>query len=652
MKKCRALLLIWFILALGIFPLSAGAEDKDQKDSSDFIELDDVIISATRTPASLDSISASSSIVSEKQIKSSPASDIGHLLEMTNILEVIDYGPGGVSIASMRGSSQEQVLVLIDGERINNSRYGGVDLDNISTTYAKRIEVVRGGHSAMYGADAVGGIINIITKQPVGSKAQVWGSAGAYGAATWGVEASKQYKAVSGLVSFSHVESESDFPFEDKNSRELIRENASTNKRSVLGKFNWAISEFTNLHLSGDHLYADRGDPGPIGLYTPEANKQDRNFSLKATLEHELGNNALIKLSGSKGDATLRYVNPLGLYPVDDTHKNNIYGTELQVYLLRNTNMPLTGGIALRNDNVASTALGDRTRDTYSGYIQQEFSRNFIGSALKLNRVVLFPAVRWDHYSDFEAGISPKIGFLASFGKSSTATVRANIGKSYRAPTMNELYWPADAFASGNPDLKPERSVNMDAGLYLSLARPVSLPQLSLVTCGVSYFQNSFDDRIQWTPREAGKWSPLNLSEALSTGLEAEMRTGIFSNLVSLGANYMFLKAEDMLERQLVYRPRHSLGYSVRVGTQSLWGQLQGLYRSRRYYTVQNTKWLEPFMKYDLQFGMERRVWSSTNMGLILEIRNVLDKKYQQAADYPLPGREWSIKTSISMEGK
>jgi outer membrane cobalamin receptor len=177
-----------------------------------------------------------------------------------------------------------------------------------------------------------------------------------------------------------------------------------------------------------------------------------------------------------------------------------------------------------------------------------------------------------------------------------------------------------------------------------------------MARCGVSYFWNSFRDRIIWNPGEAGKWSPQNLSEANSTGMEIETRVyAAFWNvpdLLSLGMNYTFLIAEDTLGRQLTYRPKHSLGYTFRVGTDRIWGQVQGLYRSRRYYTVQNTKWLDPFMKHDLQLGMERRLWSNASLGIVFEVKNIFDERYQLVADYPLPGREWNIRTSIGMGGE
>lgn len=653
MEKYRTFAIAWVILVLAMLPLTIVAED-DSQDA--VIELDEIVISATRTPASLNNISASSSVVTEKQIKSSMATDLGSLLEKTNLIDVLDYGPGGISIASIRGSSHEQVLVLVDGERINDSMSGGVDLDTIPIMSAKRIEIVRGGQSAMYGADAVGGVINIITKQPIGAKARAWSTVGAYDSVSWGLEASKRIGTVAGILSFSRTTSESDFSFNDKFGRELVRENADFTKRSVFGKLTWDISDYAILKVSGDHYYADKGSPGPIGQFTPEANKRDRAIGFKADLEHSLREGVFYKLSGYKRDTTLRFRNPQGPYPVDDTHKADAMGTEIQVHVLQNTSIPLIGGVSFRQDDINSTALGDLGRETYSAYIQQELSKDFGSNALRLSRVSAFPAVRWDHYSDFEAGTSPKLGLLASFGQLRVVTAKANIGRSYRAPSMNDLYWPPDPFAFGNPNLEPERATNMDAGLFFHTSEAPVFTQLSTIRLGATYFRNSFRDRIQWTPDGDGKWSPQNLSEALSVGLETEIQAGIsFLNvpdLISVTANHTFLKAEDMLERQLIYRPKHSLGYALRVGTDRVWGQVQGLYRSRVYYTVQNTKSLDPFMNYDFQLGVERRLRDSTNVGIIFEITNIFDTEYQHIADYPLPGREWSIRTSISLEGE
>ena len=558
--------------------------------------------------------------------------------------------------ASLRGSSSEQVLVLVDGERINDARSGIVDLDNVPVTHAKRIEIVRGGQSAIYGADAVGGVINIITRQPTGTTARAWSTLGSYDSLSWGLEASKRVKTLSGLISFSRAAAESDFPFEDKYGREFVRENADFTKRNVFGRLKWNVSRSLILRLSGDYFYSDKGDPGAIGQSSPDATKQDESNGLRANMEQILGEGTFYKLSVYRRDATLRYINPQQPYPVDDTHETRAVGGEMQMHFLQSTAIPLVGGFSLRNDDIASTALGDEERETFSGYLQQELGRDLSGGPLRLSRIAVFPALRWDHYSDFEAGMSPRVGFLASFGRERVTSVKANIGRSYRAPTLNDLYWPPDAFAVGNPDLKPEKSRDVDAGIHVHLRDASLPPALSEVRCAVSYFRSSFEDRIQWTPGAEGKWSPQNLSEAHSAGLETEarVRTSFWNmpDLVSLGASYTYLRAQDALERQLIYRPKHSLGYSLRLGTRGFWGQIQGLYQSRRYYTVENTKWLDPFRKHDLQVGVERRLRNIANVGFTLEVKNIFDNRQQLVADYPLPGREWSFRTSIGMEGE
>lgn len=613
----------------------------------DSIKMDEIVVTATRKPTSPDNTSASVSIIPENQISSSIANDLSDLLKTANVVNISDYGPGSLSMASIRGSSSGQVLVLVDGQRINDSRSGIVDLHNIPLTSVERIEIIRGGQSAMYGADAVGGIINIITKKPNKSQAKVWSSLGAYNSTSYGLEASRKFSSVSGLLAFSKTSFKSDFPFENKYGEKMIRENAESDARSLFGKLQWDVLPSASLKISGDHSYSERGDPGPIGQYTPEAEKREKANNIKGTFEHNLNQWLLYKLTCHKRDATMRYMNPGGMYPSDDTHKTDNIGAEMQLYMLQDTPIPLIWGFSLANDDVTSTALGDKERKTYSAYYHQEFRKKLEENPFYLSEIAAFPAFRWDYYSDFEAGLSPKIGFLASFGEKRFASIKANLGRSYKAPTLNDLYWPADAFATGNPDLKPERSKDFDMGLYF---------YLNNARLGASVFKNSYSNRIQWTPGESGKWSPQNLSDVNSEGVESEINFVLplwnIPDFLQIGTNYTFVKAEDSLKRQLIYRPKHSAGYTLRAGNNKIWCQLQGLYQSERYYTVQNTKWLDSFMKHDFQVGLGRRFLNTANFGVIFEVKNIFDKKYLLVADYPLPGREWSIKTSISMEGE
>ncbi|MBC8461081.1 MAG: TonB-dependent receptor [Deltaproteobacteria bacterium] len=333
------------------------------------------------------------------------------------------------------------------------------------------------------------------------------------------------------------------------------------------------------------------------------------------------------------------------MYKTDDTHGTKAIGGEFQTQIHLRESSPLTLGILLKKEDVSSTALGERYRNSISGYAQQELCIGISENALKLNQIVLFPALRWDDYTDFDAGISPKLSFLAKFFKNGNLIAKGSIGKSYRAPTMNDLYWPEDAFAKGNPSLKPERSVDFESGLGFDLSQIKAFS----IRSSIAYFQNRFQDRILWSPGIGGKWTPENLSDANIRGVEAEasLRISLFSQAVlDLSTNYIFLKAEDSLGRQLLYQPRHSGNYSIRISARNIWTQFEGLYKGKRYYTRENTKWLEPFVIHNIKLGFEKII-STTELGVILELRNAFDVSYQLMADYPLPGRQWRCKVSI-----
>lgn len=646
MKKLMSLLIYMSISFM--FSAIISAEE------SDLIKLDDIIISATRTQSSIDKVSVSSSVISEKQIFNSSANDIGELLGETNIVQILDYGPGSLASASLRGSTSSQVLVLIDGKRINDSRAGDANLDIIPLANVKRIEIIKGGQSAIYGADAIGGIINIITKQPDRTNANVWSNIGSYGLRSYGLDFSERTKYLSGTFSLSNTSSESDFPFQNKFGEVLTRKNANYDRRSLFAKI--VIDSFKSaiFDLSASHYYSDSGSPGYIGYYTPDASKKDKTNDLTINFEHEPISIFSYKITAYNRKTFMRYIDPTYPYPSDDTHKNNIKSAEIQTYLLKNSKIPIVSGMLFTSEDVNSTAIENRNRQTFSIYAQQELNKNVDLKYLKT--ISIFPAFRWDHYSDFSAGLSPKLGILIHLDD--VFTLRSNIGKSYRAPSMNDLYWPSSAMTAGNPDLKPERSTDIDAGVQVHIQRSPKNIGISMIRLGTTYFKNNITDGIQWTPGQGGKWTPSNVAKIENRGVETEGHIQISAfnipNFISIDGNYTFLNSKNNLGKQLMYRPKHSVGHTVRIGSENLWFKASGVYQSRRYYTKENTKWLDPFMKYDFQVGMERSLWNVTKIGLSIELKNAFDKQYQLISDYPLPGREWIFKfySKLAMEDR
>jgi len=131
-------------------------------------DLGEVVITPTRTPKLLGDVSLHTTIITKEEIAKSGARNIGEVIEKETGVKVDSYGAMGAQTeVSMRGSSSKQVLVLIDGQRMNCIQYGYVDFSEFPLLeHIERIEIVRGPGSSLYGSGAMGGVINIITKDP------------------------------------------------------------------------------------------------------------------------------------------------------------------------------------------------------------------------------------------------------------------------------------------------------------------------------------------------------------------------------------------------------------------------------------------------------------------------------------------------------
>ena len=182
MKNKKHFLLIIGIVALiqiiTVIPgLASGNENQ-------IFSLDEIVVIASKYPERLLDSVASVEVITEEEIEAAQAENLADILSAVSGLEINDYGnAGGLKAISIRGSSPEQVLVMLDGRPMNNPQTGKIDLGQIPANIIEKIEIYRGPASAIYGANALGGVVNIITKKGKGdSKGAVNVNVGTYGA--------------------------------------------------------------------------------------------------------------------------------------------------------------------------------------------------------------------------------------------------------------------------------------------------------------------------------------------------------------------------------------------------------------------------------------------------------------------------------------
>jgi len=145
------------------------------------MQMNEVVVTATKTEQKPEDVTQSVTVITADDIKKSGATNVGDILSTTPGATVTNYGPlGALQSIELRGSSYQQVLVLLNGMRLNSGSAGGFDLSElpVSLDSIERIEIVRGPASALYGSDAMGGVINIITKKPTKPATTLSGAAG------------------------------------------------------------------------------------------------------------------------------------------------------------------------------------------------------------------------------------------------------------------------------------------------------------------------------------------------------------------------------------------------------------------------------------------------------------------------------------------
>jgi vitamin B12 transporter len=590
------------------------------------------------------------------------ARNLGDVLRPTVGLTVGTLGSlGSFQPVSIRGSSNEQVLVLVDGVRLNPAQGGGVDFSDLPIESVERVEVIRGGASALWGGDALAGIVNIVTL-PEGAAG---GSALRAGLGSLGARsASFDHRIGRGALRGSFlraraVRSDGTFEYESPSIGGTTRANSSLRSSYVDGGVRLlprgrrtadptvepapappaGPGSGPLLHFS--YYFAKKGVPGPAEFPTPNASQTDLRWSGGLT-------QTLPGLGGAGvggGTLVLRADNQVRRFDdsesflgaAHDLHENRTYSGTAAVPLPEVGRASGTLAAEGRRDRLRSTLLGRVVREAAALAVHARFEARRAAA----REILLLPAVRLDARSDGGPARSRKLGGAVEEILPGTS-LRASVGTSFRAPSFDDLFWPTRATFAGNEDLRPERGRDLDAGLSWTSRNRNAGASLTL-------FRNRIRDLIQWSPGAAGIWRPRNIGRADLKGIEAEARRdGLGAGPVRLGGtlNYAWLDPENESDsptvrgRDLPGRPRHRANAILEIdapGRLRLESEVSAV--GSRFATEANTKKLPGYTLWNLSLTGSPARW----LRLGASVRNVTNAAYVDIRDYPTPGREWSV---------
>jgi outer membrane cobalamin receptor len=577
-------------------------------------------------------------------------------------------GPGEPAEVSIRGSSASQVVVRLDGVRLNTAQAGRVDLSTIPVALLDRIEISRGGGSVQAGSDAVGGVVDLVTLRPGGEpRTRAVAAAGAFDTFEASIARAGTAAGFEYVAGWDGFRTDGDFEFERLPRRtglgvflpvpaEAERINNHVDRHSLLLGAGRSIGERLHVSLRDHLLYASRGMPGLDSGSVPDAGQRDdaheRRFRHLAHLQLDAAEIAGLPL-GARAEVAhllerLRFRDPDPVLrlggPIDVDELNTSWTLRLHLdgeAALAGARHRLATSVEHRRDALAAEDFGDPERSSFAWLVQDD--AGFLDGRLRL-----VPALRWERTQGFEAEWLPRIGVVVE--PVAGLRFKANLERAYRVPNFDELYFPDEGFLRGNPDLAAEESTDADAGLELAFERLGPIRDLRLEA---ALFDRNIDESIVFVLVGNNLVEPHNTGPATARGVELAAGLRLLEWL-ELSANHTRLRAEkDDTGTPLPGRAERETSVRAALGPPSGAARLIGEMHAVSEIPVTDTgnTIVPERTTWDLALWVDlarlaplRARWGTRSLLLGFEVANLTDEVVRDVQYFPQPGRTWMLR--------
>jgi outer membrane receptor for ferrienterochelin and colicins len=642
------------------------------------LEMPQVVVTAGKKAQSFQDVPNSVSIVTTKEIERR---------NRTYLDEVLEYTPGVTMVegdVNIRGSSGfslgagSRVLLLVDGIPMMPGDSGDIKWDIVPLSQIDRVEVIKGAGSALYGSHALGGVINIITKEPTAVPfTEVKLSTGAYDKpyhSEWewtdrlrhfnqlDLTHSRKIKNVGFFVSGGRRQSTG----YQQNGRYLNwnllgRADVKFNSHSQLTlQSNWATSEYGEIFMWRNQNDVFEMPVTSIGDWTTST-----KFSFNSVYRKLVNQKFTYKIRASYFKNFWKH----HYHDNDDFSEAQKLGLEIQGDYLPNKTHSFTFGIEGIYDITDSEMFGNRNGYTWAGYVQDEIHiseliTTTIGLRYDYHYVpadTLFSGPRYDYYSTFTTDtlisdnqFNPKIGLTIK--PTLLTTIRASIGRGFRSPTMAEMF--TETNTSGfrvipNPWLKAEKAWSYEIGINQILSQNILID--------IAAFHNDYQNFIEPERDEQNTVMFINVPRARIRGLEMTVQSSWWKKHINTSISYTYLdpkyisrdntfwwwleelagknKPEVSFNDPLAYRPKHLFTCSISFGYGNFEAGMDYRYISR----------LDSVKVYPTEDRVPQKVLDSrisyelNNITITANINNLLNYQYAQIERNMMPMRHFVL---------
>ncbi|MBA3052046.1 MAG: TonB-dependent receptor [Candidatus Omnitrophica bacterium] len=557
-----------------------------------------IVVTGTRIPASFSGATRNVTVIEREDIENAPVRSVPELLSYMLGVDIQERGTYGIQAdVSIRGSTFQQTLILVDGIRINDSQTAHHNMDlPVSIADIERIEILRGPGSSVYGTDAFGGVINIITRTPSEARFDAEVSGGGDNTRAGLISGSRKWGNFG--QSFSAEKKTSD-GFQYNNDFEISNFTGKSSFRLPGADFNLLLG-VTDKDFGPHNFYFTGGDE-----------ERERTVAKFVALNARIALTERIslepKLYSRRHDDRFGYKYGSNFYQNEHTTQQN--GIDVHILVKLTPQTSLVSGGEFSADKIESSNMGNRNQRIIAPYF--EFNTTVF------NKLSLDFGMRADYHSEWGRQLSPTAGLGWQIDKN--WKLRSAAGRAFRSPSFTELYY-LTLTNKGDSSLRPEKNISYEIGADYSIDR---------ISAGITVFRRRESDVIDWIKNTLSdqQWLAKNIGRVAVNG--AEITTGIKMAPATLSIGYVFVDMDsqaDYISKYALRAPEHQFSSVISFPVAGISADARTVYKKR------------PGEKgyFLLASGISKKYGK---VELFLRGTNLLNVSYEEITDAPSPPR-------------
>ena len=472
-----------------------------------------LVTTPTRKSENQKNIIADTTVITEEEIEQAGLSSLAELLQKQSGIEISNLGgPGKVSSINIRGTSSTDSIILLDGMRIGASTSGMTAIENLPLSQIEKIEIVRGPASSLYGQDGIGGVIQIFTKKgKEGFHPYLGIGYGRYQTKQLNAGISGGNKTTSYALNISGTNTDGFSAFVPDSSKASNTQNLDKDKyknRSISSTLSYNLNKDYKIDLqyfltTGRNMFDNR-----FANSSPDQNYRDKSkqevYAMKTTGQINKLWESSIKIGKSTDLYSAQQHYNMDTFVYDPDVVDLYETTQYQMTWQNNIKLNKGSLVVLYDflqEKIDTTDLYDKTKRTNNGFV--------LGYNIEHNQNTLQTSLRKDLNSQYNNEATGNIGYAYQINPQ--WKISSSFGTAFVAPSFNYLYSSIDSWALGNPDLKPEKSKNIEGNIKY---------QDNLKSFSLTAYQNAIKDFIIYEAiAENSRTNTQNLNEAKIQGI-------------------------------------------------------------------------------------------------------------------------------------